>query len=57
MFDISVIIPTYNRAKLLKHCLNSLREQNFKNFDVFVCDDGSTDETLTVVEDFKECLI
>ena len=56
MFDISVIIPTYNRAKVLKRCLNSLREQTFKNFDVFVCDDGSTDETRSVVEDFNDHL-
>lgn len=56
MFYISVIIPTYNRAKVLKRCLNSLREQTFKNFDVFVCDDGSTDETRSVVEDFNDHL-
>ena len=56
MFDISVIIPTYNRAMELQRCLNSLREQTFTNFDVFVCDDGSTDKTRSVVEDFKEHL-
>lgn len=49
----SVVIPTYNRADLLKECLQSLAEQTFKSFEVLVCDDGSTDNTAEVVMSFQ----
>lgn len=49
----SVVIPTYNRAALLKRALDSLVEQTFKNFEVIVCNDGSTDNTKEVVNSFK----
>lgn len=49
----SVIIPTFNRAKLLRNCLNSLVQQSFKDFEVLICDDGSVDETEQVIETFK----
>jgi len=49
----SVVIPTYNRADLLKECLQSLAEQTFKSFEVLVCDDGSTDNTAEVVISFQ----
>lgn len=53
---VSIIIPTYNRGDQLRICLKSLQEQSFKNFEVLVCDDGSTDNTFTVVEEFKDIL-
>lgn len=46
----SVIIPTYNRSEQLREALNSLVEQLFDDFEVIVCDDGSTDDTKEVVE-------
>ncbi|WP_276091100.1 glycosyltransferase [Pedobacter sp. JY14-1] len=49
----SIIIPTFNRAEKLVRCLNSLVEQTFKNFEVIVCDDGSTDETSSVIDAFN----
>lgn len=52
----SVIIPTFNRACELKRCLNSLDRQTFKNFEVLICDDGSTDNTQEVVRLFSEKL-
>ena len=42
---ISIIIPTYNAEKTLAKCLNSIREQSFGNFEVLLCNDGSTDDT------------
>lgn len=54
--EFSVIIPTYNRSADLSHCLNCLDCQTYKNFEVLVCDDGSTDNTKEVVDTFKGVL-
>ena len=52
----SIIIPTYNRAEKLRRALTSLETQSFRDFEVIVCDDGSTDDTGQVVESFAETL-
>ena len=51
---VSVIIPTYNRADYLKLALKSVLEQTYKNIEVIVADDGSTDNTAEVVADFND---
>lgn len=51
---ISVIIPVYNRAKLIKRAINCVLNQSFKDYEIIVIDDGSTDETLEILESFKE---
>ena len=51
---ISVIIPTYNRAHELKRAVSSVLNQDYPHFDLWVIDDGSTDNTLEVIEDFKK---
>ncbi len=53
-YTFSVIIPTYNRSGILKKCLDALTAQTFpaKDFEVFVCDDGSTDDTEQVVREY-----
>ena len=51
---ISVIIPTYNRAGQLKDCLDSLFNQTYKNFEIIVIDDGSTDCTEDLVRDLQK---
>lgn len=53
---ISVVIPTHNRAKLLKKCLDSLVAQTFKDFEVLVVDDNSKENILEVAEAFKDKL-
>jgi len=52
----SVIIPTYNRADSLNRALRSLASQTYKNFEVIVSDDGSTDHTEKVVSSFQNDL-
>lgn len=42
---ISVVIPTYNRLELLKQTVDSVRGQTFRDFEIVVVDDGSTDGT------------
>ena len=45
----SVIVPTFNRAALLREAINSIARQTFRDFELFVVDDGSSDETEAVV--------
>jgi glycosyltransferase involved in cell wall biosynthesis len=52
----SVIIPTYNRADKLRLSLESLVAQTYKNFEAIVCDDGSTDNTKEIIEEFRNQL-
>lgn len=53
----SVIIPTYNRANLLKVAIKSVLEQTFEDWEIIVIDDGSVDETQTVVSAFSNSKI
>lgn len=50
--QISVIIPTYNRAAILRQCLERLFRQEGVTFEVIVADDGSTDDTEAVALSF-----
>lgn len=45
---ISVVIPVYNRYELLKEAVKTVMGQSFKNFELIVVDDGSTDMTPTI---------
>jgi glycosyltransferase involved in cell wall biosynthesis len=49
---VSVIIPTYNYAHFLPEALNSVLDQTYKNFEVIIVDDGSTDNTKDVLKSF-----
>jgi glycosyltransferase involved in cell wall biosynthesis len=51
---VSVIIPTYNRAWSLKKAIDSVLEQDYKNFELIVVDDGSTDETEALVSEYTK---
>lgn len=50
---ISIIIPTYNEEKVIKNCLESLFAQAFKDFEIIVIDDGSTDKTFDALSQLK----
>lgn len=50
----SIIVPTYNRAGIIVNTLNSLRNQEYKNFEIIVVDDGSTDNTDEVVKNISD---
>lgn len=49
---LSLIIPTYNSAATLAKLLKSIENSSFKDYEVLVVDDGSTDETTDVVKNF-----
>lgn len=50
----SVIIPTYNRAKLLPRAIRSVLDQTFKDFELIIVDDASTDDTEAVAAAFDD---
>lgn len=50
----SVLIPTYNRSALLQNALRSVLEQDFNDFEIIVCDDCSTDDTMSVMQKMSE---
>lgn len=54
MKTFSVLIPAYNAAKYITRCLSSLKNQTYSDFEVVVVDDGSSDDTLCVLQRFKE---
>lgn len=48
---ISVIVPVYNVKDLLERCLSSIINQSYKELEILVIDDGSTDGSGSVCED------
>jgi glycosyltransferase involved in cell wall biosynthesis len=48
----SVLIPTYNRAEHVRQAIDSLLAQSFTDFELFVVDDGSTDETPQLLQSY-----
>lgn len=54
---VSVLVANYNNKKFLKRAINSLLNQSYKNIEVIVHDDQSTDCSLTILESFKKKII
>ncbi len=50
---VSVIIPTYNEEKSIEDCLESLSKQSFKDLEVIIVDDGSTDNSKIKIQNAK----
>ena len=46
----SIIIPVYNIEKYIEKCMTSILNQTYKDYEIIIVDDGSTDETSKVCE-------
>lgn len=51
---VSVIIPVYNKAQFLVSCIESVLSQTYKDFEVILVDDGSTDDSLLICKKYAE---
>lgn len=51
---ISIIIPVYNVEEYLKDCLDSIRAQSYENLEIIVVDDGSTDNSSLICDEFAK---
>jgi glycosyltransferase involved in cell wall biosynthesis len=52
-YEVSVILPVYNRAQYLNRSIGSLLNQSFKNWELIAIDDGSEDNSYEVLENYK----
>ena len=49
---VSIIVPTYNSERTLERCLDSIRNQTYKNIELIVVDNGSTDRTVDIAHNY-----
>lgn len=51
---ISIVMTTYNSSAYLDECIQSVLNQSFKNFEFIIVDDGSTDSSVGIIEQYKD---
>lgn len=54
MVKISVIVPVYNSSKYLDKCIDSLVNQTIKSYEIIIINDGSTDNSLDIINKYKK---
>ena len=50
---VSIIVPVYNAQKGLSRCLESICSQTYQELEIIVLNDGSTDDSLAICEQFR----
>ena len=51
---VSVIVPVYNTEDYIQECLNSIINQSLSNIEIILVNDGSTDGSLEILEDYAK---
>lgn len=54
---VSVIVPVYNASRYINECINSLINQSYPNIEIIVVDDGSTDDSLRVLQSYSSIVV
>lgn len=54
MVKYSFIVPVYNTSKYLNKCLDSIINQTYKDYEIIIVNDGSTDNSLDIIKKYKE---
>ena len=54
---VSIVLPMYNAAKYIKECVDSILAQTYSDFELLIIDDGSTDDSVKIVETYKDSRI
>ncbi len=48
--QVSIIVPVYNREQFIVECIQSVSQQSFRDFELIIVDDGSTDDSRSIAE-------
>lgn len=51
---LSIIVPIYNTSEYLEKCINSILNQSYNNFEIILVDDGSTDNSGSICDNYKK---
>lgn len=51
---VSICIPVYNGGKFLRQCLDTCLQQSFSDYEIVICDDGSTDDSIAILESYAK---
>ena len=51
---LSIIIPVYNVEKYIEHCLNSIKLQTMKDFEIIIINDGATDNSEKIIKEYQK---
>ena len=54
MKKVSIIIPVHNSEMHLKQCINSVINQTYKNIEIIIINDASTDNSLNIIKEYND---
>lgn len=57
MAEVSIILPVYNVGRYLRQCLNSIVNQSFKDIEIIIINDCSTDNSLQIINEYQKKMI